>query len=170
MHQRLFIFLPKIVNMWSMETTNKGKIVGVGKIGTNHSTSIKKCFTYWWSYACFIKATCSTSPTSGIRATFLWLITFDDCFWLSFYCPWWLSLRVMLIVFDDCFWLLFLIKFWLSLMIVFESYVDYWLFFMVVFCYYIFWLFILHMYFCGCTIVSFKAFWYHLILIYSNKR
>ena len=25
-----------------METTNKGKIVGVGKIGTNPSTSIKK--------------------------------------------------------------------------------------------------------------------------------
>ena len=28
--------------MWSMETTNKDKIVGVGKIGTNPSTSIKK--------------------------------------------------------------------------------------------------------------------------------
>ena len=41
MHQRLFIFLSKIVNMWSMETTNKGKIVGVWKIGTNPSTSIE---------------------------------------------------------------------------------------------------------------------------------
>ena len=42
MHPSLFIFLPKIVNMWSMETKNKGKTIGVGKIGTNPSTSIKK--------------------------------------------------------------------------------------------------------------------------------
>ena len=72
----------------------------------------------------------------------LWLITFDDCFLLSFDCPWWLSLRVMLNI-------------------------DYflWLFFIIIFL-----LFILNMYFCECKIVSFEAFWYHLILIYSNKR
>ena len=48
----------------------------------------------------------------------LWLIAFDDCFWLSFdffydcffyYCLWWLCLRVMLIVFIDYFWWLFFI-------------------------------------------------------------
>ena len=107
----------------------------------------------------------------------LLMIVFDwvfDCLWWLclrvFYCLWWLCLRVMLIVFDDCSWWLFLIEFWLSLMIVFEIYVGYWLLLMIVFYYYIFWLFILNMYFCEYKIVSFKAFWYHLILIYSNKR
>jgi len=40
MHQSLFIFSPKIVNICGDD--NKGKIVGVGKIGTNPSTSTKK--------------------------------------------------------------------------------------------------------------------------------
>ena len=102
------------------------------------------------------------------------LIVFDDCVW-----------RVMLIVFYDCFF----VEFWLSLMIVFESYVDclYWLLLMIVFFIefwlslmivfenyvdcptsYIFWL--LNMYFWWCNIVSFNAFWYHLILTYSPTQ
>jgi len=151
MHQRLFIFLPKIVNMWSMETTNKGKIVGVGKIGTNPSTSIKKCFTYWWSYAWFIKYSSIMWLRSLVQQVasndtkrtlvFDWLLlmivfeSYVDCLWwlllIEFWLPWWLSLRVLLII--DYFWWFFFIEFWLSLMIVFESYVDYWLLLMIAF-------------------------------------
>jgi len=43
MHQSLFIFFPKIVHVIYGDN-NKGKIVGVGKIGTNTSTSTQKMF------------------------------------------------------------------------------------------------------------------------------
>ena len=97
------------------------------------------------------------------------LIVFDDCFlwlfliefWLSlmiffmivFYCLRWLSLRVIMIVFYDCVWRLY----WL--LITFD---DFSLL-------YIFDCFIVDMYFCGCKIVCFNAFWYHLTLIHCNK-
>ena len=44
------------------------------------------------------------------------LITFDDCFWLSFL----LSMMIVFEIYVDCFLRLFLIEFWLSLMIVLD--------------------------------------------------
>ena len=44
MHQSLFIFLPKNSEHVIYEDNNKGKIVEVGKIGTNPSTSIENVF------------------------------------------------------------------------------------------------------------------------------
>ena len=73
------------------------------------------------------------------------MIAFDDCFLLSFDCFRWLCLGVMLIVFIDYFW---------------------WLFLIIIYFDYLYWICIFN----GCKIVSFKAFWYHLILIHLNKR
>jgi len=121
-HQRLFIFLPKIVNMWSMETTNKGHLIKKPNkwyqmIPKGHLSLID----YFWLFLPMI-------------VNFYWVFdclwfAFDDCFWLSFdffydYFDW------VLIVFYDCFWL----SFWLSMMIVFESYEClWWLILMIVF-------------------------------------
>ena len=120
---------------------------------------------------------------------------FYDCSWLSFDCLWWLFFMIVPDWVIDCLWWLFLIEFWLSLMIVFfyDFFIEFliiyddcvwellWLFLMIVFEGYVYYslllinffisfdCFIVDMYFCGCKIVCFNAFWYHLTLIHCNK-
>ena len=115
MHKRWFIFLPKIVNMWSMETTNKGHLINKPNkwyqmIPKGH-LSLMIVF-----YDCFFIE---------------FLIVFYDWLWLSFDCLWWFFLiefwLSLMIVFYDYFWLSFdclrwllFIEFWFSLMIAFD--------------------------------------------------
>ena len=154
MHQRLFIFLPKIVNMWSMETTNKGKIVGIGKIGMNSSISKEDALNIddLKNSLLSIHQLCDKDHLSKKRILMfvyffyyfcLWLLifwlSFDACFLLEF----WLSLIIMFDSYDDCIWelcwlslmIVFLLSFFLAMMIVFKSYVDclWWLILMIVF-------------------------------------
>jgi len=108
------------------------------------------------------------------------LIVFDDWFLWLFLIEFWMSLIIVLdwvlIVFNDFFYNCF----WLSMMITFESYYDcflwlclkviliidyFWWFFFIIY----FDCFIVDMHFCGCKIVCFNAFWYHLTLIHRNK-
>jgi len=153
-HKSLFIFLPKIVNMWSMETTNKGKIVGIGKIGMNSSISKEDALNIddLKNSLLSIHQLCDKDHLSKKRILMfvyffyyfcLWLLifwlSFDACFLLEF----WLSLIIMFDSYDDCIWelcwlslmIVFLLSFFLAMMIVFKSYVDclWWLILMIVF-------------------------------------
>ena len=131
MHQRLFIFLSKIVNMWSMETTNKGHLINKPNkwyqmIPKGHLPLID----YFWLFLSMIVNFLLSFDCPWWLWLIVMLIVFDDCFWLSFDCFLWLLLMIsfdwvfllsMMIVVEsyDCLW-------WLILMIVFEGYVDYW--------------------------------------------
>jgi len=89
MHQILFIFLPKIVNMWFMETTNKDHLINKPN---EWYQMIPKChlslIDYFWLFLSMM----------------IVFKSYVDCLWWLFLIEFWLSL---MIVFYDCSWLSF---------------------------------------------------------------